>query len=507
MGIEAGRNGTRFLTWVIAFICGTLLPQIMADQSHPSSSLGIFESHNDIGVVLHPGSVTYDSHKKTYTVSASGENMWFKSDAFHFVWRKVEGDVSLSADIAFHGKGKNPHRKACLIVRQSLDADSEYADAALHGDGLVALQYRDAKGETTHDIHSNVTAPKRIGLERRGDTVTMFVSGGDGKMHPAGGSVRVELKGSYYVGIGVCSHEKDAVETAVLSNVDLGAPYANANATLYSTLETVAIASTDRTVVSVVPEHIEAPNWTPDGKWLIYNGNGRLYRIPASGGKPEPIDTGFAIRCNNDHGISPDGSQLVVSDQSQEPHQSIVYTLPIGGGKPQRITDKFPSYWHGWSPDGKTLAFCGQREGKFGIFTIAASGGDETRLTTATNLDDGPDYSPDGKHIYFNSDRTGLMQIWRMATDGTGLEQVTSDDANNWFAHISPNGKWMVYLTYDKEVKGHPADKDVMLRLMSLADGKTTVLAKLFGGQGTMNVPSWSPDSARVAFVSYQYIH
>jgi Tol biopolymer transport system component len=492
---------------VIALMCGTLRALTMADNSHSQAPLGLFDSHGDIGVVLLPGSAIYDAEKKTYTVSASGENMWFKTDAYHFVWKKVEGDISLSADITFLGSGKNPHRKACLIVRQSLDAGSAYADAALHGDGLAALQYRDAVGENTHDIHSNVNGPNAIRLDKHGDTMIMSVSGPDGSFVPAGGSVRVELKGSYYVGIGVCSHEKDLVEAAVFSNVRLGPSTSSATPTLYSTLETVAIASTDRTVVHVFKEHMEAPNWTPDGKSLIYNANGHLFRIPAGGGEPAAIDTGFANRCNNDHGISPDGTQLVVSDQSQPPGQSIIYTLPIQGGAPKKITDKFPSYWHGWSPDGKTLAFCGQRDGKFGIFTIPATGGDETRLTTTDGLDDGPDYSPDGKNIYFNSDRTGLMQIWRMAPDGTQLEQLTKDDANNWFGHVSPNGKWMVYLTYGKDVKGHPANKDVMLRLMSLSDGKITVLAKLFGGQGTINVPSWSPDSAHVAFVSYQLIH
>jgi Tol biopolymer transport system component len=184
----------------------------------------------------------------------------------------------------------------------------------------------------------------------------------------------------------------------------------------------------------------------------------------------------------------------------------MIYTLPITGGTPRRITDQAPSYWHGWSPDGKTLAFCGQREGRFGIFTIPAAGGPETRLTTAAagGLDDGPDYSPDGQFIYFNSDRTGRMQIWRMHADGAGLEQITSDDFNNWFAHPSPDGKSIVFLSYAKDVKGHPANKDVQLRLMSLADKSVKVLAKLFGGQGTINVPSWSPDSLHVAFVSYR---
>ena len=230
-------------------------------------------------------------------------------------------------------------------------------------------------------------------------------------------------------------------------------------------------------------------------------------RLPVTGGTPVVVDTGFANRCNNDHGISPDGALLAISDQSQEEHRSIVYTVPIAGGTPRRITRLSPSYWHGWSPDGKTLAFVGQRNGDFDIYTIPALGGQETRLTTAKGLDDGPEYSPDGKYIYFNSERTGTMQIWRMQADGSEQQQITSDDFNNWFPHISPDGHWMVFLSYDKSVKGHPKNKDVTLSIVSLGgDNKINVLAKLFGGQGTINVPSWSPDSKQLAFVSYQLI-
>ncbi len=168
------------------------------------------------------------------------------------------------------------------------------------------------------------------------------------------------------------------------------------------------------------------------------------------------------------------------------------------------ITTNAPSYWHGWSPDGQTLAYCAERGGEFDIYTIPVHGGEEKRLTTAKGLDDGPDYSPDGNHIYFNSDRTGTMQVWRMKTDGSDQEQITKDEFNNWFPHPSPDGKHLVFLSYEKDVKGHPEDKDVTLRIMPLTGGKPEVLAKLFGGQGTINVPSWSPDSRRLSFVSYQ---
>ena len=184
----------------------------------------------------------------------------------------------------------------------------------------------------------------------------------------------------------------------------------------------------------------------------------------------------------------------------------LIYVLPVSGGTPVQITADGPSYWHGWSPDGRTLAYCAERNNNFDVYTIPTSGGTESRLTTAAGLDDGPDYSPDGQYIYFNSERSGRMQIWRMHADGSAQEQVTDDEFNNWFPHPSPDGKWLVFLSYGAEVKDHPANKDVTLRLRPLAGGETQVLAKLFGGQGTMNVSSWSPDSKQLAFVSYRQV-
>jgi TolB protein len=378
---------------------------------------------------------------------------------------------------------------------------------AVHGVGLTSLQYRNEKGALTHQIEATLSAPRRLQLEKRGDYVYMLLGKSGDPVQVAGGSIRVPIHGTYYVGIGVCSHEKDLVEQAVFTNVALQAPLANsAQPALYSSLETIAIDSADRRIVYVAPGRFEAPNWSRDGATLLFNRNGHIEKIAVAGGAPETIDTGFANRCNNDHGISPDGGMLAISDQSQEEHRSLVYVLPIGGGAPKRLTQNSPSYWHGWSPDGQTLAFVGQRNDNFDIYTIPVTGGEEKRLTTAPGLDDGPDYSPDGMFIYFNSDLTGKMQIWRMHADGSEQEQITFDEYNNWFPHISPDGKWMVFLSYDASVKGHPEDKDVMLRLMSLPDKKISVLANLFGGQGTINVPSWSPDSKRLAFVSYQWL-
>ena len=508
----------RFLSNSFAAALILFLSAIGAAWSQSAnSSVGIFDSHGDVGTVLHAGSVEYDAAKRTYSISGSGENMWSTADAFHFVWKKVSGDVTLTADISFLTKTGNEHKKAVLILRQSLDADSIYVDVALHASGLTSLQFRDEKGAVTREIQSNRSAPKRLRIARRGDYVYMSLAAEGPEPAVAGGWLRVPLQGEFYAGIGVCSHDKDVIEKAVFSNVALkeGGPAASAKPVLYSALETIAIDSADRRVVYLAPSHFEAPNWTRDGKAFLFNREGHIERLAVDSDKPAIVDTGIATRCNNDHGISPDSMQLAISDNSQGDHESLVYLVPIAGGAARRITQKSPSYWHGWSPGGKTLAFVGQRNGDFDIYTIPVAGGEETPLTTAKGLDDGPEYSPDGKYIYFNSERSGHMQIWRMKADGGDQEQVFSDDLNNWFPHISPDGKWVVFLTYGADVTGHPGNKDVMLRLMSLADSnddpksndkKITVLAKMFGGQGTINVPSWSPDSKNVAFVSYALV-
>ena len=218
------------------------------------------------------------------------------------------------------------------------------------------------------------------------------------------------------------------------------------------------------------------------------------------------IPTGEATQCNNDHGFSPDGKWIALSNNTVD-RGSLIYIASSEGGKPILVTKLGPSYWHGWSPDGKKLAYCAQRNDDFDIYTINVDGSQEIRLTDAPGLDDGPEYSPDGKFIYFNSERSGLMKIWRMLANGQQQEQVTfDDDYADWFPHPSPDGKWLVFLSYDKSVKGHPANQEVVLRLMPAVGGEPKVLTHLFGGQGTINVPSWSPDSKKFAFVSYRLV-
>jgi hypothetical protein len=370
---------------LLALACLSL-PICAAPAAAP---LGIFEDHADVGTVLHAGSVEYDASKRTYTIAGSGENMWFAADAFQFVWKKVSGDVTLTADISFIGSGAEAHRKAVLMIRQSLDADSPYADVARHGDGLTSLQARDEKGVNTSEVQSATKAPARVRIAKRGDYFYIWVAAEGEELQFSGGSMRVPMHDPFYVGVGVCSHNKDMIEKAVFSNVSLttGAPTEATPPKLYSTLETVPVSG-DRRVVYVTPGRLSAPVWTAGGAALIFHRNSHMEQIPAAGGKPEVVET---------------VSNKVTEEQSL---------------------------------DGK----------------------------------------------------------------------LPSDGFRNSFPHLSPDGQQIAFLSFSKDIAGIPEDKDVMLRVLSVNDGKVRVLAKLVGGKGTMDAPSWSPDSRRLAFVSYQWI-
>jgi Tol biopolymer transport system component len=481
----------------------------------------LFEQSADIGKTGIAGGASFDAATGSYRVTGGGANIWGEEDAFHFLSIPLSGDLHIAADVAWVGKGADPHRKAGPMIRQNLTPGSPYADVMLHGDGLVALQYREVQNGPTFEIQSNVKSPRRIRLEREGDYVLFSVAGPDGVLRHAGGNFRIRMPGAYHAGLAVSAHNNAVAETANFSNVSIAVPkLAHVPDTGYpaaveSTLELMDIDGPSRKIVRHFPTKIEAPNWSRDGRWLIYNAGGAIYRIPAAGGEPTLVNTGPYRKNNNDHGLSPDGTMLAISDQSAPDDHSRIYVLPVTGSEAPRLVvshPSAPSYWHGWSPDGRTLAYTATRpETKdYDIWAKDVAGGPERRLTTAPGLDDGPEYSPDGRYIYFNSTRSGAMQIWRMRADGTNPEQVTADASyRDWFPHISPDGKWIVFVSFGLDVAlgDHPPNRDVVLRIMP-ADGsaKPRVLTKLFGGQGTINVPSWSPDSRSIAFVSYRLV-
>ena len=491
------------------------LPLAFMTASTSAQSLGVFEEHADVGAPAIAGSAAYDPATQSYTLTAGGTNMWLDRDEFHFLWKRMQGDFIVRTRVEFLGPGVDPHCKAGWIVRPNLDASAPYADTAAHaGDGLTSLQFRRQAGAETEQIELPITHADVLQFERRGSTY-IFSAAKYGEPFVSAELPDLDLGDEVMVGLFLCSHRADVEEKAVFRDVRIVQPpksgYVPYRDYIGSHLEILDVESGQLELIHSSAEPFEAPNWTPDDAALIYNVSGTgperglLRRFDLQSRQSTVIDTGFANRNNNDHVLSFDGTMLGISHHSAEHDgQSIIYTLPATGGTPKLVTPQGPSYLHGWSPDGEWLVYTGGRDGKYDIYKIPAKGGDEIRLTDSPGLSDGPEYSPDGQYIYFNSTRSGRMQLWRMKPDGSAQEQVTDDEFNNWFPHLSPDGKWIVFLSYLPDVAPaeHPYYRQVYLRLMPAAGGPAKVIAYVYGGQGTINVPSWSPDSRRIAFVS-----
>jgi Tol biopolymer transport system component len=490
-----------------AITIAAFLPLAIFAQ-HP---VGIFDDHGDIGKNVMPGSTTFIPETGQYVISGAGYNIWADHDEFQYAWKKMTGDFILYTRAEFLGNWVDYHRKIGWMVRQSLDGNSPHVLATVHGDGLTSLQFRRTAGAQTEEHKFHETKVNVLQLERKGNQFIMRAAV-YGEPFQTDTVTGINLGDEVYVGLFVGSHNSDRLETGVFSNVRITVPYKGesndrTSMTLGSRLELLDVASGRREIIYSVPNSIQAPNWCPDGNHLIFNDSkGIIYRFDLGSKTATPVNTGAVTSNNNDHVLSFDGKMLGLSSFVGNQGGSIIYTVSAEGGTPKQITPKGPSYLHGWSPDGQNLVFCGERNGEFDVYRVPSSGGKEVRLTDAKGLDDGPEYSPDGQYIYFNSVRSGLMQIWRMKPDGSNQEQITHDDYNNWFAHISPDGKSFVYLTFLKEETPpaiHPPYKHVYIRLLPL-DGKSEpkVLAYFYGGQGSINTPSWSPDGKRIAFIS-----
>jgi TolB protein len=480
---------------------------------------GIFDFKADIGNPENPGSSLYNSSDQSYTIRGSGYNIWFERDEFHFLYKEMKGDFILTANFRFSGKGTDPHRKTGWMVRTSENESSPHISAVVHGDGLTVMQWRDFQGGAMKDPEDEVFAKgsgyEIIQMERSGKTIFMRAAHPGEPLETIGSYEMMNLPDKILTGPFICSHNADVVEEATVWNVRIDKPVDdnyNPGQEGYPgcRLETMDVFDGKRMVIYEKPGRFEAPNWMPDGKKLLFNMDGLLYKIPVEGGETEKLNTGFADRNNNDHGISFNGKLLAISHHRENlpGGGSTVYVLPLKGGTPRMVTENTPSYWHGWAPNNKEVVYVAQRDGKniYNIYRNSIKGGKEVALTDigAGEHVDGCEYSPDGKYIYYNGSHTGNMQIWRIKPDGTGREQLTFDEYRNWFPHISPDGKWIAFISFppDIEKNSHPSYKRVMLRLMPVTGGQPKVIAYLYGGQGTINVPSWSPDSRHIAFVS-----
>ena len=470
----------------------------MAIDAHwltDASDFGMLDGHTFL-TAGSAGTVGYDPITQDYTVGLEDSD----DTQTVVLWKRCQGDVNVHARVDAYDAA--PGASWGLIMRAGLEHDAPEVCLVRDSDGAQLRVRRDA-GAAHETVHHRGGDEDVLQLERHGARFTMRVARG-GETFDTPASVEVRLDGPVYVGLFVSARARTHVSFGnVRVVVPADASHSNQTNPLGSHLEVWGAATGTSQIIYSSSTPFEAPNWTPDGRALIYNSQGHLYHFDLATGTPTVIDTGFAVRSNNDHVLSFDGTMLGISDHTEEGH-SIVYVVPVEGGTPRRVTALGPSYLHGWSPDGRYLVYTGARDDEYDIYRIGVEGGDETRLTTAIGLDDGSEYTPDGRYIFFNSVRSGTMQLWRMGADGSDQKQMTDDEFNNWFPHVSPDGKEIVFISYLSDVapSAHPPYKQVYLRRMSVEGGRARVVAYLYGGQGTINVPSWSPDGTHFAFVS-----
>jgi len=506
-----------------------LLPSTPARaQKAAPSPLGIFRGESDVGrpSVLGAGSLRYDPKSKAYVVTGGGANMWASADHFHYVWIRLSGDVALEATVRFTGTapatGKpDPHRKACLLLRQSLDADSPYADAALHGDGLTSLQWRDAKGAVTHEVQSSVVAPERLRIEKRGDYVTMSVATRGGQLTPSGGAARVPLTGDFYIGIAVSAHDTTRLESATFSKVSLTplAPLAAGGATaIVSTVETISLRSKDRRAAAVVtqPGPIGEAFWYPDTTRMVYfrGALDRLFRVkvdypgqPTSLGRlgtPQPVRL-VAMGCPSCV-VTDTGRRWSIAEGPAGADGVRSSTLTVsraGGGTAIGTLMPVLSSFARWSPDGGALAYANDRDGQ--LYAMRATSREPIRLTTRGH-NAHPEFSPDGQWIYFDSDRSGTRQLWRMRLDGRAPEQLTTGNSESALPHVSPDGRSVAFLSFESGAPSTRGIREARLRVLSLSNGAIEDLAALLGGEGTLDAYPWAPNGQYLVFVSYRLL-
>jgi len=497
---------------IIPLLILSILPFCVSAQNEP---LGDFEYNRDIGNPKLAGSASYDPDTQTYTITGAGYNIWGSRDEHHFLYNTLKGDFIATANFEFEGD-KDTYRKIGWMARASEADNAVMAGGFLHGDGLTAGQWRERKGAEMESPYDEGRAPKYhyqiIQLERRGNTFIVRAA------HPGEPLQEISCKqlefmaGEVLLGLAISSHDPEITETARVWNVRIDQPAGpgyepNREGWLGCRLETMEVFNGKRKVIFTKEGRFEAPNWMPNGGRLLFNMEGSLYTIPVTGGEIQKFNTGTADRLNNDHCISLNGKLLGISHNDGK--GSNVFVLPLEGGQPRQVTHEAPSYLHGWAPNNREVVYVAQRNGVniYDIYKKSINGGPEVKLTDNGKLEhvDGCEYSPDSKYIYYNaSKKGGTMQLWRMRPDGSGKEQLTFDQYNDWFPHISPDGKWIAFISFEPDItlNTHPSYKRVMLRLMPVGGGAPRVIAYLYGGQGTINVNSWSPDSRHLAFVS-----
>lgn len=480
-------------------------------QVNQAISLGVFDNTLDLNPSTEEGQIEVDHGTQTYRLRGYGEGIGTTEDDFFYAWKAIQGDFILRAE-RDPKTSESVNGSFGIAIRNTLSADSEMIAIVISPDGGVQFRHRDLKGASSEGISSDLVNPDVIEIVREnglfkiraahfGEPLKLIVESETG------------LRNELHAGLFVSGGSPDRPAYATFRNVRFVATFPE-EAVQYSNylgsrMEVLDVDSGHRTVLFESEHSVQAPNWTVDGKKLIFNSNGYLYNYHFDSGRITYLNTGFAIQNNNDHVISIDGTLLAISHHVAEDNgQSTIFILPVeGSDEPRQVTGTGlgHAFLHGISPDNRYVTFTGWRNGKYDIYIADIETMEETQLTDTPYLDDGSEYTPDGEYIFFNSNRTGAMQIWRMRPDGSEQTQITFDENfNDWFPHISPDGKRILFLSYGTDVESgdHPFYKHVTLRVMPIDGGEPEIVAYLYGGQGTINVPSWSPDSRKVSFVS-----
>ncbi|WP_324721138.1 TolB family protein [Salinimicrobium sp. HB62] len=486
-----------------------LLVLLTSNAMTQENSIGIFRQGNNLASSYK--SAIYNSEDQSYILSAKSLD---KREQSGSVYNDIAGDFIITANVdqskmALEGR-------AGLMVNQSPGKNTIQLKATVDGNGRTYFQWSNSP-EAGEADSNKISAPKYnydvLQLERKGKTILMRAAHWGEPLQDIGSVKLEELGDTVKVGLFINSQNgNNNYDQANFWNVRIDKPVSeNYNpgkeGWIGCRMEILDVDNGKRRVIYEKDDRFEAPNWMPSGDKLLFNMDGSLFTIPVEGGKPQKLNTGFADNLNNDHGISFNGEIIAISHHVEN-KGSLVYTVPIDGGTPELVTPEGPSYWHGWAPNNQEVVYVAMRKGSSGynIYKKSIKGGDEVALTNTKEGEhvDGCEYSPDGKYIYYNGSASGTMQIWRMKPDGSAKEQLTFDARNDWFPHISPDGKWIAYISFPSTipVNDHPSFKRVTLNIMPTTGGAPRVIAYLYGGQGTINVPSWSPDSKYLAFVS-----
>lgn len=490
--------------FLVIFLILTTIPVMAQD------SIGIFSQSRSLEAFDNEKFAIFYPKDQSYVLKNSRTD---KEDTFNFIYNNLKDDFIITANIDI--SNMTPGTQAGLLIENSKSENGVLAIAKVDGGGSTFFQWNQPNGSAVNQ-KDQVLAPKSgydiLQLERKAKEIIMKAAHFGEPLQKIG-SVKLQGMGEMVrIGLFTVTHNEDAIHEAKFYNVRIDRPVPDEydpgkEGWLGCRMEILNVENGKRRVIYEKDDRFEAPNWMPNGDKLLFNMDGSLFTIPIGGGEPEKFDTGFADDLNNDHGISFNGEMIAISHHLQD-KGSMIYVVPIQGGTPQPVTDKGPSYWHGWAPNNEEVVYVATRKGKssYDIYKKSLHGGDEIALTNTREGEhvDGSEYSPDGEYIYYNGSASGTMQIWRMKPDGSGKEQLTFDERNDWFPHISPDGQWIAYISFPTTipVNSHPSFKRVTLNLMPTSGGAPKVIAYFYGGQGSINVPSWSPDSKHLAFVS-----